>query len=326
MAMIPPNIIYSSASEDDLAEVRAYKQLLNNAATKAAPLPSDDRQRVAAMRTALSKTPFLSRPHPHTQTRMLPAGRGSVEVRVLLPPTIKAVYLDFHGGGWAMGNAVMGERLNGKMAATANVAVVSVDYRLAPEHPYPAALDDCEAVAVWLLENAKAEFGTERLLIGGESAGAYLAVATLLRVRDRYQTLERFEAANLFYGVYDLGGTPSFHLGGETASGDLTPAQMAWYVDLFLPQVPRKSRRDRAYSPLYADLTGMPPALLTVSSTDILLDDSLFLASRWGAAGSPAEVAIYPELPHGFTLLPLALAQRAYGRSLDFIRGIVEST
>jgi len=321
--MIPLKIIHPQVSREELAEVQHYKRLLKKAAQNAPLLPNEPRDRAIAMRQALSKAPFISKPHPQGQTRTIDSSASSVKIRVLLPPTIKAVYLDIHGGGWAIGSATMGERLNWQLAETAGVAVVSVDYRLAPEYPYPAAPDDCEAVAVWLLETAKGEFGTERLLIGGESAGAHLAVATLLRVRDRYQALDRFEAANLFYGIYDLGGTPSCRLGGCEASGDLTPARMTWYTDLFLPNVPTEARRDRAYSPLYADLAGMPPALLTVSHSDILLDDSLFLASRWAAAGSPAELAIYPELPHGFTLLPLSLARKAYARSLEFICCVV---
>ncbi len=94
------------------------------------------------------------------------------------------------------------------MADRLEIATVSVEYRLAPEHPYPAGPDDCEAAALWLVENAAARFGTDLLMIGGESAGAHLCVVTLLRMRDRHG-YSGFVAANLTYGMYDLAMTPS---------------------------------------------------------------------------------------------------------------------
>lgn len=321
----PLQITDLQASEADIEEVRAYNRLLQKAAQKAPALPTEPLQRAIAMREALLKAPFISKPIPQGETRQIPTPAGNLALRVLVPPRVEAVYLDIHGGGWVIGNATIGERLNWEMAQAANVAVVSVDYRLAPEHPYPAALDDCEAAALWLLEKAKSEFGTECLTIGGESAGAYLAAMTLLRMRNKYNVFP-FAAANLFYGIYDLGGTPSCRRGNEERNFDLTPAQMNWFVKQFLSDVPLESRQESQYSPLYADLTGMPPAFFTVSSSDILLDDTLFMAARWAAAGSPAEVVIYPELPHGFTLLPLALARAANSRSRHFIRQKVSPT
>ncbi len=89
----------------------------------------------------------------------------------------------------------------------ARPAVLSVDHRLAPEHPFPAGPDDCEAAARWLVDRAEAEFGTARLLIGGESAGAHLSVLTLLRLRDRHGITGTFRAAHLTFGPYDLSMT-----------------------------------------------------------------------------------------------------------------------
>ena len=102
------------------------------------------------------------------------------------------------------------ERVNDK----AGLACVSVEYRLAPENPYPAAPDDCESAALWLAKNAKAEFGSDALAIGGESAGATLVAVTLLRMRDRHG-FTGFRAANLVYGAFDLSMTPSQKLFGN---------------------------------------------------------------------------------------------------------------
>jgi acetyl esterase/lipase len=95
------------------------------------------------------------------------------------------------------------------LATRAHLAVASVDYRLAPEHPFPAGPDDCEAAACWLVEHAQREFGTSRLLIGGESAGGHLSALTLLRMRDRHGAADAFCGANLVFGAFDLGMTPS---------------------------------------------------------------------------------------------------------------------
>lgn len=117
------------------------------------------------------------------RVRRIPGPAGEIGIRVIAPPSPRGVYLHFHGGGWALGAAHHQDVPNKRLSAACDMAVVSVDYRLAPEDPYPAAPDDCEAAALWLVEHAEREFGTRRLLIGGESAGAHLSVVTLLRLR-----------------------------------------------------------------------------------------------------------------------------------------------
>src|SRR5690606_24582730 len=129
--------------------------------------------------------------------------------RTIVGERVDAVYLHIHGGGWVLGAADQQDVLLQRIAEGAGVAVVSVDYRLAPEHPFPAAPDDCAAAASWVLENAASEWGTERLLVGGESAGAHLTALTLLRLRDRMGAPDAVSAANLVFGAYDLSMTPS---------------------------------------------------------------------------------------------------------------------
>src|SRR5262245_1615228 len=111
---------------------------------------------------------------------------AGVRCRVLVPERLPAtaVYLHFHGGGMIMGLPEMNDVPNRDLTRRHGLAAVSVDYRLAPEHPWPAGPDDGVAVAAWLLEHAEREFGTRRLVVGGESAGGYMSAAVLLRVRD----------------------------------------------------------------------------------------------------------------------------------------------
>jgi acetyl esterase/lipase len=247
--------------------------------------------------------------------RRIAGPAGELRLRVLVPDAVRGIYLHMHGGGWTLGAANQSDLRNQAIARHCGLATVSVEYRLAPEHPYPAGPDDCEAAALWLARNAAAEFGTTRLWIGGESAGAHLAAVTLLRLRDRHG-LAPFAGANLVYGCYDLSMTPSQRRWGDRNLVLSTPI-IQWFADFFVPDAAR--RRDPDVSPLYADLAGLPPALFTVGTLDPLLDDSLFLHARWLAAGGRAELAVWPGAVHGFDAFPTQLSRAARARMEAFL-------
>ena len=261
----------------------------------------------------------IERPHPN----LPPEGEGTIRqaqdgltLRVFTPPVINGVYLHFHGGGWAQGASDLQDPRLERVANECEVAVISVDYRLAPEHPYPAGPDDAETAAVWLARNAKTEFGTDRLVIGGESAGAHLAAVALLRLRDRYGMAGAYKGANLLYGAYDLTLTPSSRAWGDRYVV-LSGPYINWCLDMF---VLAEKRTDPDVSPLYADLAGLPPALFSVGTVDPLLDDTLFMHARWLAAGNEANIAVHPGLPHAFPLMPLKASEEANARCNEFIR------
>ncbi|PBC71739.1 acetyl esterase/lipase [Streptomyces sp. TLI_235] len=252
---------------------------------------------------------------PHGRDRIV---EGGVPVRVFAPDRVDGVYLHIHGGGWAFGSADGQDERLWRIAEQARLAVVSVDYRLAPEHPFPAGPDDCEAAARWLVDHAAAEFGTERLLIGGESAGAHLAVVTLLRLRDRHGLTGAFRAANLLFGPYDLSMTPSQRTFGTRQLLSNTDTLRGGY-ELFTPGMGEERRRSPEVSPLFADLAGLPPARIVVGTEDPLLDDSLFLAARWQAAGARVHLGVVAGAMHGFTLFPLTVTEREQRRERDFL-------
>ncbi|MEV4313556.1 alpha/beta hydrolase [Actinocrispum sp. NPDC049592] len=251
---------------------------------------------------------------------MLPQGQDravghGVRVRVFVPEHVEGVYLHIHGGGWAFGSADGQDERLWRLAVAARLAVVSVEYRLAPEHPFPAGPDDCEVAARWLVDHAAAEFGTDRLLIGGESAGAHLCVVTLLRLRDRHGIAGAFRAAHLLFGAYDLSMTPSQRLFGSRPLLSNTDSLRGSY-EMFTPGMTAEQRRDSEVSPLFADLSGLPPARMVVGTEDPLLDDSRFLAQRWPA---PVRFGIVAGAMHGFTLFPLTITERELQRQQDFL-------
>jgi acetyl esterase/lipase len=297
-------------------------QLREEAATFIASIPWNDAsaatlpmaQRVAALRSAQLGGPRSGR----AVDRTIDGPAGPIRLRTFSHEQPDGVLFHIHGGAWMAGSPEMMDQLHEIIVDTCNVAVVSVDYRLAPEFPYPAGPDDCETAACWLLEHGVDEFGSDRLLIGGESAGAHLAAVTLLRLRDKHHAADRFRGASLIFGAYDLSRTPSQRGVGITSGTDILDGT-AFPLDLFLPGRSDEQRRDPDISPLYADLRGLPPALFCVGTNDHLLDDTLFMAARWDVAGNRTEVLVYPETPHGCIALP-SVAAHYFPRLFDFLR------
>jgi acetyl esterase len=227
-------------------------------------------------------------PVPGVAERKVPGPAGTVPVRIIpCEGEPQGVYLHFHGGGFAMGAARNHDAMLAETAREARVVTVSADYRLAPEHPYPAAPADAEAVAMWILRHGEAEFGTNRLVIGGESAGATLAVLTALRLRDRHG-FAGLAGLNLSQGAYDMRMTPGAREWGRRRLIIDTPT-INKHCDRYLVAA---DREDPDVSPLFADLTDMPPALFTVGTEDPLLEDSAFIACAawrprpWGRGGN----------------------------------------
>jgi len=254
------------------------------------------------------------------RTLAIPGKDGNeIPLRVIAPAQPRGIYLHLHGGGWVLGGADMQDPMLERIADDTGQAIVGVEYRLAPEHPYPAGPDDCEAAAAWLVQNGKKEFGTDALTIGGESAGGHLTAVTILRMRDRHG-YTGFRGANIVYGAFDLGMTPSQRQFGNTRLV-LRTIDMQQFYNAFLPTI--TDRRVPDISPLYADLKGLCPALFSVGTKDALLDDSLFMHARWVAAGNEAELAIYPGGAHGFTLFPNDLSKAATAKMDAFLNRVL---
>ncbi|MFD1813714.1 alpha/beta hydrolase [Rhodococcus gannanensis] len=268
--------------------------------------PADLRELPAARNRRVASPPV----DPPAVLELVGAGRSRVPVRILAPAVgpARGVHLDIPGGGFYLGSAPQRDVRNRALADALGVVVVCIDHRLAPEHPWPAAPDDCEAVALWLLDRSEERFGTSRLTIGGSSAGATLALVTLLRLRDR-GGVGGFAGAALEFGTYDLSAqTPA----GRTIADE-------YFLDAYLGHVDDRTTPD--ISPIYADLSGLPPTLIVIGRDDVLLDDNLAMAGRLAVAGNDVELRIYPESPHGFTGHPTALARTALTGVRTWLRG-----
>ncbi|PVE21237.1 alpha/beta hydrolase [Microvirga sp. KLBC 81] len=243
---------------------------------------------------------------------------GPIPLRIITPEKPRGVYFHVHGGGWTWGTSDEQDPWLDRLADRCGLAVVSVEYRLAPEDPYPAGPDDCEAAALWVIREAESRFGTSRLFIGGESAGAHLSAVTILRLRGKHG-LKPFRGANLFAGCYDLNLSPSVrHWGPERLI--LNTNDVKVFADNFVGHVSDRTNPD--ISPLYADLKGLPPALFSVGTKDMLLDDTLFMASRYAAAGNKTDLAIWPGGCHVFIRFDSAMSEQALSRIDAFVEAL----
>ncbi len=233
-----------------------------------------------------------------------------VDVRIFTPEQRSAdlapAVLDIHGGGFAVGPLALDDGPNADLVRATGAVVVSVDYRLAPEHPYPAAAEDCYAALRWLVAHAE-EVGADprRVAVLGDSAGGGLAATTALMARDRggppiaLQVLIEPE-------LDDRLDTPSMLAGADTVGWDSRQAALSWRY--YLGGAPADGYAAPART---ADLTGLPPTYLTVNELDCLRDEGLEYARRLLAAGVSTELHCWPGTFHGFaTLVPTAAISR----------------
>ena len=244
---------------------------------------------------------------------------GKIGLRIFQPEKVEAVFLQIHGGGNLWGSVYSDDSLNDVMARECNVAVVSVDYHLAPDFPYPAQIKDCCTAAEWLLHNAKTLFGTDKLFIGGSSAGAQNAAATILFVRDSLKKVNKVLGVGLLYGIYDLSRTPSHRLATDSTlilnKFSLEQIMKAAYGQFTIEQL-----QTPELSPLYATLENLPPAFFMCGTADAFIDDTNFMESRWRMAGNKTFLALFPEAAHGFNGAPLKISEVANGIFFNWIK------
>ena len=237
--------------------------------------------------------------------RSVPGPAGDLKVRVYRPAADGAaanagrpLVVYFHGGGFALGSLDMGNWICGLVAARVGAVVVSADYRLAPSHVFPAAVEDCYAALAWAAGNAAELGATGRIGVMGESAGGNLAAVSCLIARERGGPAISHQA--LIYPATDM-----TRVAPATADPDapfLSAAEISAYKRLYLGQ--DGDPANPWASPLLADHAGLPPALIQVGEHDPIRDDGVRYAEALRAAGVPVRFTEYVGMTHGFVNFP----------------------
>lgn len=229
----------------------------------------------------------------------IPGAGGAIPCRLYIPASEKPLPLliYFHGGGFAYGSAPGWDGLMRDLAHQAGVAVLNVDYRLAPEHKFPAGLEDALA-AIQHAHQSGAAWGIDpaRLAVSGDSAGANLALVAAMILRD--QGVTALKLLVLFYGVFSADyASESWTTLGTGAYG-LSQAQMEWVWSTYLDQPDQ--RKDWRAAPLSGDLGRLPPVQQIIGSLDPLLDDAHALKARLDESGVANDLKVFPGVNHGF--------------------------
>jgi acetyl esterase len=236
------------------------------------------------------------------EDRTIPGPAGEIPVRLYRSAEPSgAILIWYHGGGWAIGDLETADPTVRKLANRTGALVVSVDYRLAPEHPYPAAVDDAWAVLQWIADHGD-ELGGDptRLAVAGDSAGGNLAAIVAVLARDAGIGALRYQL--LVYPATDLTlSHPSIDENGEGKL--LTKTGMIWFTGHYLGPASEQGDlgKDPRVSPLYtADLSGVAPATVITADHDPLRDEGREYAAALAAAGVPVAEQRYPTMIHGF--------------------------
>jgi acetyl esterase len=271
--------------------------------------PAPERAREASRRLRLLSQPDL--PHVgEVREFAAPGAAGPIPLRAYrgsgtTSGEVLPALVYYHGGGWVVGDLDSHDWTCRMIANAADCAVISVDYRLAPEHPFPAAYDDSLAATKWVAANAATlRIDPARISVGGDSAGGNLAAAVAIALRD--DGAIRLKTQVLTYPIVDLTATYEERFAQGVA---LTNGSMRFYIDAYAPDTAQ--RKDWRASPmLAASLKGLPPALIVVAGFDPLCAEGEAYAARLAKEGVATKVARYPGQMHGFAsrakLLPKA--------------------
>jgi monoterpene epsilon-lactone hydrolase len=244
-----------------------------------------------------------------------------LEAEWIMPkkPRHDKVMLYLHGGGYALGSINTHRSLIARISKEAGIRILAINYRLAPEHPFPAALDDAVLAYTWLIEHAG--YRPEDILLAGDSAGGGLTISTMLALRQVNLPLPL--AAVVLCPWTDLAGTgPSMRTKAE--SDPLLPAckLRAWGRQY----AGDTSVRHPLVSPLYADLSGLPPLLIHVGTEEIVFDDSTRIAERAREAGTPVTLEVWEGMPHvwHFSWHLMPEARRAISNIARFVEARID--
>jgi acetyl esterase len=280
--------------------------------------PEEVRALTAELAKLVGPGPDVARVEQHA---VATADGDSFDVRVLVPHgDVAGVFIYYHGGGWVIGGGIDEfDALGRKLAVATRCAVVLVDYRLAPEHRYPTAVDDASTALEWVADRTAQIAGSAvPIIVGGDSAGGNLAAVVARRARDRGSPQLALQV--LVYPVTDADlDTPCYV--AEEHQLLLQRESMVWFWGHYAPDVAQRRQPDA--SPLRAtDLSGLPPAIMILAEYDVLRDEGQAYADALVAAGVPVEVHVHEGEMHAFfTLLVLQGHEAAIEEVATAVKG-----
>jgi len=256
---------------------------------------------IAQARARFEKTAVFLGGAPDAKCEKVDA--GGVPAEWVMAPGCDSgrAILYLHGGGYAIGSLNTHRRLAYDISAASSAKVLLIDYRLAPEHPFPAAVDDSAAAWRWLLQQG---FAPNRMAIAGDSAGGGLAIATLVNLRDLKLGLPACAVA--ISPWVDLEGLGNSLTTRSKQDPMVQKDGLLWMARMYLNG---KDAKSPLAAPLHADLKGLPPTLIQVGTAETLLDDSIRIAEKMHAAGVDARLAIWPNMLHVFPLFAPILSE-----------------
>lgn len=273
----------------------------------------------ATLRKRMSQATARLAPHPSVKLKLMHIGKLRGEW--LIPPKAPddCVMLYFHGGGWLMGSARSYRSLVSHLAFNSGIRALSINFRLAPEHPYPEGLEDCIAAYQWLLDNG---FPPHKIVLVGDSSGANLALAVMLAAKASGTPLPA--------GCVALSPITDLTLSGDTVRTHYHRDPILSTIRsrrLIADYVTDHDPRDPLISPLYGDLHGLPPLLIHVGDRELLLDDARQFGKKAQEAGVKVELVVWPQMFHNFQMFVELMpeARQAVGQVARFIRARVET-
>ncbi len=286
------------------------------------PLHESSPEEVRALESGLAElngpAPEMARVEQHTIERP----DGEITLRVLVPiEPPRGVVVYYHGGGWVVGSIDDYDTVGRKLAERTSSAVVMVEYRLAPEHRYPTAVDDSYAALEWVGEHLSDIAGPEApLVVAGDSAGGNLSAIMAVRARDRGGP--SIDLQVLVYPVTDADFDRPSYTDPENELL-LTREGMVWFWDHYLPEASRRTEPDA--SPLHTeDLSGLPPAVILTAEHDVLLDEGEAYAARLQEANVATDLKRYPGQMHGFfTMLMLPGCELAFQQVVKAVKACI---
>ncbi len=303
----------------DPATTRFVAEMLDGADPDAKPFQERTPEEARAYRATLAALSGPAPPMARVDEHTLERADGNVRLRVLVPIEPPAgVIVYYHGGGWVVGSIDESDTLGRKLAERTSCTVVLVDYRLAPEHRYPAAVDDAYDALEWTSRHL-AEIAAEGapVFVAGDSAGGNLAAVVAVRARDRNGPAIAMQI--LIYPVTDADVDRPSYMDPENQLL-LTRDSMIWFWDHYLPDVTRRSEPDA--SPLHTpDLAGLPPAVVLTAEHDPLRDEGEEYAQRLEEAGVPVDFQRHARQMHAFfALLMLPGSERGFQQVVKAVR------